>query len=156
MTDRLEQRRILKIIGLVVIGFCLLATNSFAESEKVIEVKAKKFSYTPNIIKVDKGDRVKIRLISEDVTHGMFIDGYGLETHANPGQDGYISFTADKTGKFAFRCSVTCGEFHPYMIGNLIVGPNTRFYLYLLAMFIIGGGSLLALFLKKPDQNGQR
>lgn len=156
MIDRRLHRfksPITQIIILVI--SCVFFTGyCFAETEKVIEVRAKKFSYTPNIIKVNKGDKVKIRLISEDVTHGMFIDGYGLETHASPGQDGYISFLAKRTGKFSFRCSVTCGEFHPYMIGYLIVSPNIRFYLYVLALILVGGGSLLVVFFKKNNQDG--
>ncbi|MCM8771023.1 MAG: cupredoxin domain-containing protein, partial [Candidatus Omnitrophica bacterium] len=133
---------------LFIIGSLFCATLSFAE-ERFFEIKAKKFSYTPNIIRVKIGDKVKIRLISEDVTHGIFVDGYGVETRAHPGQDGSLSFVANRPGRFTFRCSVTCGEFHPYMVGYLVVSPNLRFYLYATLVFIIGIGSILLLALKK-------
>ncbi|MFA4842782.1 MAG: cupredoxin domain-containing protein [Candidatus Omnitrophota bacterium] len=126
-----------------------MAISSFAQEDKFFEIKAKKFSYTPNIITVNRGDRVKIRLISEDVTHGLFVDGYGIKTSAHPGQDGSLIFLADKTGRFSFRCSVTCGEFHPYMIGYLIVEPNSRFLAYVLFTILIALGSILFVFLKK-------
>ncbi len=117
---------------------CLLFAPSVFAEEKSFELKAKKFSYTPNIIEVNKGDVVKIRLISEDVHHGFYLDGYGVQTSAHPGQDGNVKFVANKTGRFSFRCSVTCGEFHPYMIGYLVVGPNSRFLIYMLLTIALG------------------
>ena len=135
----------------VMIFLCVLlfvAPPVFSE-EMFFEINAKKFSYTPNIIRVNKGDNVTIRLISEDVTHGFYLDAYGVEMRAHPGQDGSISFIADKTGRFTFRCSVTCGEFHPFMVGYLVIGPNIRFYLFLLIVGIIAAGSLAAAYMKK-------
>lgn len=144
-------RRIAVIIGLIIIGCWFWEGHCFAQNEKFFEIRARKFSYNPNIIKVKKGDKVKIRLVSEDVTHGLFIDGYGFQTQAHPGEDGSISFVADKTGRFIFRCSVTCGAFHPYMVGYLVVGPNQRFYLYVIATFLFGGAAVWRAFLKKKS-----
>ena len=138
----------LKTILLAISGVILFANFSFAE-EHFFEVRAQKFSYTPHILRVRVGDSVKIRLISEDVTHGIFIDGYGVETRAYPGQDGSLSFIANRPGRFTFRCSVTCGEFHPYMVGYLVVGPNIRFYLYALAVLFIGTVNLVVLLKKR-------
>ncbi|HAZ10690.1 MAG: hypothetical protein A2047_02175 [Omnitrophica bacterium GWA2_41_15] len=142
------MRILLKIILLVVTGIIFFTGLAFAE-EHFFEIKAKKFSYTPNIIRVKIGDKVKIRLVSEDVTHGIFVDGYGVETRAYPGQDGSFSFVANQPGRFTFRCSVTCGEFHPYMVGYLVVLPNARFYLYALVVLFIGGANLFFISKKK-------
>jgi hypothetical protein len=38
-----------------------------------------------------------------------------------------IIFTADKRGKFRYRCSMTCGYMHPFMLGVMIVQPNSLF-----------------------------
>ena len=131
----------------------IMIFSTFAEDEKFFEIKARRFVYSPNIIHVNKGDIVKIRLISEDVTHGLFIDGYGGNTSAHPGQEGYLEFVADQPGRFSFRCSVTCGEFHPYMIGYLIVEPNLRFYLYIILIIISGLCGFLVISRKKPQIN---
>ena len=131
----------MKKTGFIVILLITLTAVSWGK-ERVIEISAKKFSYTPHIVKVDRGDEVTIRLISEDVTHGLYLDGYGNETRAHPGQDGSITFIADKTGRYNFRCSVTCGEFHPFMVGYLVVRPNSRFHLFTILVGALGLVSL--------------
>jgi heme/copper-type cytochrome/quinol oxidase subunit 2 len=52
------------------------------------------------------------------------IDGYNLEMTADPGQTARLTFLTDRPGAFRFRCSVTCGNMHPFMIGKLYVGQN--------------------------------
>ncbi len=107
------------------------APLSQVETEpKLINVIAKRFSYNPNRISVKKGQRITLRLESLDVTHGLYLDGYGIDIKARPGMVGKATFTADKPGRFTFRCSETCGEFHPYMVGFMEVTPNTRFGLF--------------------------
>jgi len=58
------------------------------------------------------------------VVHGLYVDGYDVETVAEPGQPGRIVFVADRPGTFRLRCSVTCGDLHPFMVGKLRVGRN--------------------------------
>jgi plastocyanin len=53
-----------------------------------------------------------------------------------------IVFTADRPGKYRYRCSHTCGTLHPFMQGEMIVGPN---YPYLAGMGGTGG-MILATF----------
>ena len=140
----MKNIRAISIFSFIVYSLWLMASPAQA-AEKFFEIKAKKFSYTPNIITVNRGDTVKIRLLSEDVHHGFFLDGYGIKTSAHPGMDGSLKFIADKPGRYTFRCSVTCGEFHPYMVGYLVVGPNSRFWLFAAIVLVIGIGSLIAL-----------
>lgn len=141
------------LIFLFVVCSLWLAVSPAEAAERFFEVKARKFSYTPNIIKVNRGDTVRIRLISEDVHHGFFVDGYGVKTSAHPGMDGSLQFIADKPGRYSFRCSVTCGEFHPYMIGYMTVRPNSRFWLYAVILLLIGFGSMAGITLVKK-KNG--
>lgn len=132
----------------MILVLLLLPGSGFA-AEKFFGVHAKKFSYTPHIITVKKGDIVTIRLKSVDVAHGLFLDGYEINTAAHPGQDGYLKFVADQSGRFSFRCSVACGEFHPYMIGHLVVEPNLRFFTYVILTGAVGLISLLVIFWRR-------
>lgn len=102
-----------------------LPTITAQPAERYFRIEASSFEYYPSTIRVNPGDRVTIELISTDVVHGIYLDGYGLEVSADPGQTASLSFVADRPGTFRFRCSVTCGALHPFMIGKLRVGPNT-------------------------------
>jgi hypothetical protein len=97
---------------------------------------------------------VTVELVSTDVVHGFSLDGYNFELKADPGQTATGIFVADKAGDFRFRCSVACGNLHPFMIGKLRVGPN-----FLLARGI--GLGLLAVIvalwpLRKPSTHRLR
>ena len=94
-------------------------------TERTFRIEASRFEYSPAIIKVNPGDRVTFELTATDVVHGLSIDGYNLETTADPGQTRRLTFIADRSGSFRFRCTVTCGNMHPFMIGKLQVGQNT-------------------------------
>jgi heme/copper-type cytochrome/quinol oxidase subunit 2 len=96
--------------------------------ERTFRIQASRFEYSPAIISVNPGDRVTIELAATDVVHGLSIDGYGLETSTDPGQTSRLSFVADRQGSFRFRCTVTCGNMHPFMIGKLQVGQNDRLW----------------------------
>ena len=96
--------------------------------ERTFRIQANRFEYSPAIISVNPGDRVTIELAATDVVHGLSIDGYGLETSTDPGQTSRLSFVADRQGSFRFRCTVTCGNMHPFMIGKLQVGQNDRLW----------------------------
>ena len=106
---------------------------------RTIRIDASRFEYDPAVVKVNPGDRVTIELVATDVVHGLSIDGYDLETTADPGQIARLSFLADRQGSFRFHCTVTCGNLHPFMTGKLEVGQTTFFWraigLVVLAIF---------------------
>lgn len=93
-------------------------------TQRNFRVEASQFAYLPSTLRVNPGDRVTIELVSRDVVHGLAVDDYGVEVSADPGQSNSLTFTADRSGSFRLRCSVTCGNMHPFMIGRLQVGRN--------------------------------
>ncbi len=97
----------------------------FQPEQRVVRVQASQFAYSPSVISVNPGDTVTIKLISTDVVHGLYVDGYGASVEADPGQTATLTFVASRPGSFRIRCNVTCGAMHPFMIGKLNVGSNT-------------------------------
>ncbi len=115
---------VLALIALA-ITFMPLPAGSGVPGSRNLRVAASQYEFGPAVISVNQGDRVTIELVSTDVVHGLYLDGYDLEVTADPGQAATLSFIAAKSGTFRFRCSVTCGPLHPFMIGKLKVGNNT-------------------------------
>ena len=113
---------------LVIVAMTLpLPIEASAPQSHTIEMNARTFAFEPSTISVQKGDTVSIHLESLDAQHGLFIDGYDVNIQAEPGKSAQATFVADKDGKFKFRCSVTCGALHPFMIGELDVAPDSPF-----------------------------
>jgi heme/copper-type cytochrome/quinol oxidase subunit 2 len=124
-------------------GFLSIYFHQLAPQERYVTITAQKYAYDPPVLKVNKGDRVHIRLLSKDVTHGFYLEGYDLDARIRPEDPTFlvrqplsskdyqpveeISFVANRSGKFRYRCSTTCGYMHPFMQGELIVSPNYLF-----------------------------
>lgn len=115
------------MMGLVIL-FVPLRAGATEPTERTFQINAKRFEYSPAILKVNPGDRVTIELTATDVVHGLAIDGYNLETTSDPGQTSRLTFVADQQGTFRFHCTVTCGNMHPFMTGKLEVGQNALFW----------------------------
>ncbi len=113
------------VAALVVAFAPLPAVDRPQPAERTIRVEASQYSYSPSIINVNPGDRVTIQLVSTDVVHGLYVDGYGISVQADPGQTQTLTFVANRAGAFRIRCNVTCGAMHPFMIGKLNVGGSS-------------------------------
>ncbi len=91
------------------------------EEIKEFDITAKTFEFNPSIIRVNKGDRVKLIIKSTDVTHGFEIKEYNIRETLYPNEPVTVEFTADKAGEFIFKCNIPCGSGHKEMNGKLIV-----------------------------------
>lgn len=131
---------LLLLVALGLVAFARLPVPTSAPQERTFRIDAHQFAYSPSEIRVNPGDAVTIELVSTDVVHGLYLDGYDISVEADPGQTAVLRFVADKTGSFRFRCNVTCGAMHPFMIGKLTVGTNQWLYRSLgLAVLAISG-----------------
>jgi heme/copper-type cytochrome/quinol oxidase subunit 2 len=136
-----------------------------------IVVKARQYAYEPEHINANKGDTLNINLVSMDVTHGFYVEGYDIDAQVqsnlatikfrHPSQ-GYkwqdtnmIVIIANKTGKFRYRCSHTCGTMHPFMQGELIVNPNNTLHAGLGGTIGFMAGMLLMIFMKNKQTGGK-
>ena len=115
---------ILAIACALLILFAPLPVPGTAPIDRHLRIEASLFQFTPGELMINPGDRVTVELVSTDVVHGFSLDGYDFDLKSDPGQTATGTFVADQAGVFRFRCSVACGNLHPFMIGKLQVGPN--------------------------------
>jgi len=131
---------LLFVMAGLVVAFAPLPVPAIAPQEQTFEIDARQFAYSPSELKVNQGDTVIIRLVSADVVHGLYMDGYDVSVEADPGQSATLTFIANKPGSFRFRCNLTCGAMHPFMIGKMTVGSNNWLYrsIGLAALVVVG------------------
>lgn len=109
--------------------------------ERRIKMTARQYAFDPPVLRVNRGDTVRLRIRSLDVTHGFYLEAFDLDAAIIPDSPYLevrrpsrpdepakkveeIVFVADRGGKFRYRCSHTCGSMHPFMQGELVVAPN--------------------------------
>lgn len=120
-----------------------------AQSEYEVNVNAKawswSFSYQLNggksalasdpshasVLFIPQGKPVHINLKSNDVSHGFWIPGLGIDREASPDSVARIDITAEKTGTFSGACNIQCGRGHAGMKLLVEVVPETEYLKYL-------------------------
>jgi len=91
------------------------------QETKEFDITAKQWTFSPNPITVNQGDKVILNIHSIDVSHGFVLSAFGISERLSPGNTVKVEFTADKKGSFSFFCNVVCGTGHSGMNGILIV-----------------------------------
>ena len=90
-----------------------------------VYVTMEHFKFNPSVIKVRKGERVKLVVTNVDtgvdVSHGFALQEYGINLSAGAGETMEAEFIADKAGIFTFFCSIFCGPLHLEMTGVFVV-----------------------------------
>jgi nitrous-oxide reductase len=93
-----------------------------------VYMSALRSHFTPDIIRVTEGDTVNLHITNventADATHGFAVPQYNIEASIDPGEVVNITFTASRTGSFAFYCSEFCSALHLEMQGWLLVEPK--------------------------------
>jgi heme/copper-type cytochrome/quinol oxidase subunit 2 len=142
-------------------GGYLAGSRAAAPQERSFTILAHKYAYDPQVIRVNRGDTVHLHFASLDVVHGFYLEGHDLNVTIRPMQSTVevtrpsrpgttevseeVVFRAGHEGKFRYRCSHTCGFMHPFMLGEMIVGPNRLLPTSVgMAMGALLGGLLVA------------
>jgi len=127
-TERLALAVVLAIvIGLPVAVFSYQRLYGPAARTDAIFLRVRTVEgggFDPARIVVKRGQRVKIRILAEDVTHGFQLLHFGVDAGAvKTGTTKVVEFTADRAGEFPFYCSVRCSPLHMALMGTLVVEP---------------------------------
>lgn len=110
---------------LLVFCLCLAAyekTPIHAEEQpRVIEIHARRFSFSPAEITLTKGEKVTLALTSDDTTHGLSIPALGVNATITRGKVTNVEVTPQQAGTFHGMCSHFCGVGHGSMTFSAVV-----------------------------------
>jgi cytochrome c oxidase subunit 2 len=124
------------VVLLIVVGFpaAVLAHQyvyvpAMQREENIIDLVAHtpaEGGWSPEIITVNKGDTVRLRITATDVVHGFAIGQLGIDVGTIiPGEVTTVEFVANEVGRFTYYCNVWCSPHHPRMRGTLeVVDPE--------------------------------
>ncbi|MBI3495387.1 cupredoxin domain-containing protein [Candidatus Berkelbacteria bacterium] len=79
--------------------------------EITITAKKDTWSFVPELIDVNRGDKIVLTVVNEDnYDHGIAIDAFGVSQRMPANSTIRVEFVATQEGDFPFYCSVPCGE----------------------------------------------
>src|SRR5689334_21696461 len=108
----MKQSSCLKL-GVSLLAAALMGTSATAagpvnpptvSNPRVIEITAKRFEFAPNQITIKRGETVKLRLKTEDVTHGFFMRALKIDEEIDPGQVTEVMLTPQVVGTYTTIC----------------------------------------------------
>jgi len=114
--------------SIVLAGLCALSMATIPALRvradappRVIEIKAKKFEFSPNQLTLKKGETVTLHLVSEDRVHGFFQRALGIDTDIDPARTNEITLTPKDSGTYQVICDHYCGYGHGNMNMTIVV-----------------------------------
>jgi len=128
VTDRARRTALAGLVGAVsTCAIGAIAMRSIApafaqaDDERVIEIVARRFFYTPSEILVKRGQPLTLAFTAIDFTHGFNIPDLKIRADLVPGRVVKVRLVPDKVGTLDFLCDNFCGDGHEGMVGKLIV-----------------------------------
>jgi heme/copper-type cytochrome/quinol oxidase subunit 2 len=103
------------VVGIIYRAYFLPEESKPVETGVIREItiiaKKNEWRFIPELIEVNRGDRIKMTVINEDdYDHGIAIDAFGITQRMPANSTVKVEFVATQAGDFPFYCSVPCGE----------------------------------------------
>jgi cytochrome c oxidase subunit 2 len=76
---------------------------------------------------VPKDKAVSLDLISRDVLHSFYIPAFRVKEDVVPGRQNKLWFIGQEQGEYNIFCAEYCGDRHSYMIGKVVVLPESEY-----------------------------
>lgn len=84
-----------------------------------------------NELHVPVGQRVKLKMISQDVIHSFFIPAFRIKQDVLPGRYTYMWFEPTEPGEYHLFCAEYCGAEHSRMVGKVVVMEPAEYQAWL-------------------------
>ena len=85
----------------------------------------------PPTLVVPVGERVRYKIVANDVVHGFWIPAFMIQMQNIPGVTNSLEFTANKIGEYPGRCNILCGRNHAQMLFTVKVVSQADYQQYL-------------------------
>lgn len=118
MIHGLGTLRVSKSAVQVAVIAMLLSATAFGQSSgrpRVITIHAAKFEFKPAEITLHVGERTKLIFVSDDVDHGLSVDGLPVDIEIHKKSPTSIVITPEKVAELTGICSIYCGPGHSQM-----------------------------------------
>jgi len=109
------------VVALVAAAATVLIAQTPSATPRVIEISAKRFEFTPNVVKLTKDEPVTIHFTSTDRAHGLFVKALNVDLDADAGKPSEITITPHEAGTFTAICDHYCGSGHGNMKMTFVV-----------------------------------
>src|ERR1044071_2401707 len=116
----IDRRRLCATVVLL-LGGGAMAWRAAAQDEQVIKVAVRKFSFTPNDIRLKKGVPVVLEFENDGVLMGFSAPDLNARTDIPVGKVTRLRIVPSKAGSFPFFCDIFCGSGHEDMSGTIVV-----------------------------------
>ncbi len=84
-----------------------------------------------NELHVPVGQRIRLRMTSEDVIHSFFVPAFRTKHDVVPGRYSTLWFEPNRVGTYHLFCAEYCGTWHSRMIGSVVVMEPAQYQTWL-------------------------
>jgi cytochrome c oxidase subunit II len=116
------MKRYLPVL-LLALPFVVALTPVAADTPRTIDVTVSRFQFSPDVIELKRGEKVRLNIVSVDGSHGFEVKELGLQARIASGKTVTLDVMPNEVGSFEIKCSEYCGSGHSQMKARLIVKP---------------------------------
>jgi cytochrome c oxidase subunit 2 len=114
-------KKVIVIVTFIAVAATVLIAQTPSPAPRVVEISAKRFEFSPNVVKLAKDEPVTIHFTSSDRAHGLFVKALNIDLDADAGKPSEITVTPHEAGTFAAICDHYCGSGHGNMKMSFVV-----------------------------------
>ncbi|MGE0456512.1 MAG: cupredoxin domain-containing protein [Vicinamibacteria bacterium] len=96
-----------RLVGRTLLAGLLAAAaagSAALQAVEEIEVVASNTGFKPGVLRLRRGDPVRLSLRTEDGEHCFAVDALRIEKRVMPGRTTSVDLTPDRAGEFPFYC----------------------------------------------------